>query len=358
VSTQTLELSGLRVERILGRGGMALVYLALDEADRPVAVKLLADNLAADPEMRRRFLREAALAERVCHPNIVRVLGNGVAGGGRPYIILEYVSGPTLADKLGRQGRLPAEQVRCLGAQVAAGLAHAHAAGLVHRDVKPQNLLLTLDETVKITDFGIARVAEGTRLTQVGAILGTAAYLAPEQAAGEDATAAVDVYALGVVLYELLVGRTPYSGGTLPELLHAQQTQVPLPPRALAPQTPPTLNALVLDCLAHDPQRRPSAGELQRALSDPEPEAPTRVLPRQTEAPTRIERRSHRPRLWLSLSATVAALAIILGVALSLTQTDRPAQPPPQPRIAPAPLAKTPAKQARNLARWLRQHSR
>src|SRR5581483_3884190 len=222
VSTLALDtpLAGrYRVDRLLGRGGMALVYLAHDEAlDRPVAVKLLSDTLAADEEYRARFLREARVAARLAHRNIVRIYDAGEQDG-RPYIVMECVPGGTLDQVLLTRGRLlPAEAV-AVAIQVCDGLDCAHAAGLVHRDVKPQNLLVAADGTVKIADFGIARPLEAPRLTATGIVLGTAAYLAPEQSEGEPVTAAADLYALGAVLYELLTGRPPHTAGSLVELL-------------------------------------------------------------------------------------------------------------------------------------------
>ena len=179
-----------RLERPLGHGGMATVYLAHDEElHRPVAIKLLAERLAGDADFRTRFLREARLAARLSHPNIVTVYDAGEAEDGRPYIVMEYVPGTTFAE-LGQIA--PGEAVE-LAIQASRGLAHAHTAGLVHRDVKPQNLLLREDGTVKVADFGIARAAETTALTQVGTVLGTAAYLSPEQALGEQVTAAADI---------------------------------------------------------------------------------------------------------------------------------------------------------------------
>ena len=198
---------------------MAVVYLARDiELDRAVAVKLLAENLAGDPSFEKRFVREARLAARLSHPNVVSVYDAG-EDGGRPYIVMEYVEGETLADLLARRGRIPPDEARGLALQAANGLAHAHAAGLVHRDVKPQNLILRGDGTLKIADFGIARAAEATALTQAGTVLGTAAYLSPEQALGEEVGPAADVYSLGAVLYELLTGRPPFELESLDDSL-------------------------------------------------------------------------------------------------------------------------------------------
>ena len=176
---ETLAEGRYRIERTLGYGGMAVVYLAHDEElRRLVAIKVLAEHLSGDSAFRERFLQESRLASRLSHPNVVQVYDAGEADG-RPYIVMEYVEGDTLAER----GKLAYEDAVPLALQACAGLQHAHAAGLVHRDVKPANLLVREDDVLKIADFGIARAAELTRLTQHGTVLGTAAYLAPEQAA-------------------------------------------------------------------------------------------------------------------------------------------------------------------------------
>src|SRR5438874_379585 len=247
-----------RLERPLGHGGMASVYEARDTGlDRAVAVKVLAENLAGDEELRTRFLREARLAARLSHPNVVNVFDAG-EDEGRPYIVMELVEGATLAGR----GPVPAEEARGLALQAARGLAHAHQAGLVHRDIKPGNLLLRRDGTLKIADFGIARAAETTALTQAGTVLGTAAYLAPEQALGEEVTAAADVYSLGAVLYELLTGRPPFEFDSLADLAEQQRRMAITPVRELASDAPPELEDLVMRCLARNPAYRPSAAEL------------------------------------------------------------------------------------------------
>jgi serine/threonine protein kinase len=316
---------------VIGRGGMALVFVARDhERDETVAVKLLADNLSVDPDLRERFRREAALAKRLSHPNIVRVLESGETDG-RAYIVLEYVDGGSLADELLRNGPLPAERVAALGAQAAAGLAHAHACGLVHRDIKPLNLLLGSDGTLKISDFGVARTLDGTRLTQAGWIVGTAAYLAPEQARGEETTPAADVYALGVVLRELM---------------NADPTV-----------DAPELESIVLSCLREEPDERPSARDVELMLRG-EAAAPTRVLPGRADAPTRVLRRGRGRSKAVAAGAIVAAVGLLVGLGLG-TSGGTPRRPPPAaPAIAPIRLGATPAVSAENIAHWLRANAR
>src|SRR5436305_5868260 len=254
---------------------MATVELAHDfELDRPVALKRLAENLAANHEFKLRFLREARLAARLSHPNIVAVYDVGEEGG-RPCIVMEYVEGETVSDLLRRRGRLEPAETVALALQACSGLDTAHEARLVHRDIKPQNLLIASDGTLKIADFGIARSLDGTQLTQEGTVLGTAGYLAPEQARGERVTAAADVYGLGAVLYELLTGRPPRAPATLLEL--AELPAIEPPPVAAAATA---LAALVMRCLETNPAARPaSAAELAHELAVALPEGQTLPLP-------------------------------------------------------------------------------
>jgi serine/threonine-protein kinase len=357
MTTATLLGGRYRLEDVIGRGGMALVYRAQDtELGTPVAIKILADNLAADPDLRRRFVREAQLAGRLSHPNVVRVLGQGEVGG-RPYIVLEHVAGRSVGEELSRVGRFPPERARALGAQAAAGLAAAHAQGLVHRDVKPQNLLLTAYDGLKVSDFGIARAADGTQLTQVGTILGTTAYLAPEQAAGQDAGPAADVYALGVVLYELLTGRPPYEASSVAELVLVRSSRDPLPPSELAPSIPVDADSLVLRCLRPEPELRPTARDVERTLRG-DLEAPTRVVSLTPEQATTIlrSRRGRRRVVVGGVVALAAATALGLALASGGGSTPSPTRTPPQ--VAPIPPATTAAQEARNLSRWLRRNVR
>jgi eukaryotic-like serine/threonine-protein kinase len=340
-----------RLEHPLGHGGMATVFLARDEElDRPVAVKLLAENLADDAAFRKRFLREARLAARLSHPNVVSVYDAGATEDARPYIVMEYVEGVTLADLLRERGRLPATEAVGLAVQACHGLAHAHAAGLVHRDVKPQNLLLRPDGTLKVADFGIARAAETTALTQAGTVLGTAAYLSPEQAAGEEVTSAADVYALGAVLYELLTGRPPYELDSLADLAAKQAEGSITPVSELAQEVPRHVEDAVMRSLARNPAYRPASAEALASELSGEPATKVAPEPRRPAATRR--------RLWLALTAALVAAAIALGVAFGSRDGGSP-RPKPRPAAVPEiPRGASAQEQARNVAAWLRQNSR
>jgi len=349
-----------RVERPLGHGAMSTVDLAFDvELDREVALKRLAENLARDDDLRARFQREARLAARLAHPNVVRIYDVGEDDEGRPFIAMEYVAGETLAELLSRRGPLPPSEVADLGVQACRALAAAHKAGLVHRDVKPQNLLLRSDGVLKLGDFGVAFGLEGTRLTLVGTILGTAAYFAPEQARGEEVTAAADIYGIGAVLYELLTGRPPRNPTTLAELSDA--APIPVPQGA-----PPELARIVMRCLAADPADRPaSAAKLAGDLAATLPEPQTLPLPdhpslRATEITLPEPRTVHgaRPRRAL-LVAVIAAVAVIAGIVAALsTGGGSPAKPAPVPKVTQIPQAPTAQQEAQDLAAWLRRYSR
>ncbi|HEX2391659.1 MAG TPA: protein kinase, partial [Solirubrobacterales bacterium] len=257
----------------LGSGGMSNVYKATDRIlERTVAVKILAEHLSDDERFVARFRREALAVAKLIHPNIVQVYDTGLDEG-RHYIVMEYVAGRSGAQLLQRQGPVDPEGAAEIGIQACAGLDYAHRRGIIHRDVKPGNLMITGgavgggEMTVKLTDFGIARAIEQTRITQVGSVVGTAAYLAPEQVRGEEATPATDVYALGVVLYQFLTGRLPYEGSSLAELAVRQQNEKPLPPSTYNDDVPASLSAAVQRALEGDPNRRyASAEELATGL--------------------------------------------------------------------------------------------
>jgi serine/threonine protein kinase len=370
------------LEHVLGRGGMATVYYAMDRLlRRPVAVKILAEHLVEDESLRRRLLREARLAARLSHPAIVQVYDAG-EDDERPYIVMEYIEGETLARQLDQRGRIPSSEVVALALQICDGLQYAHTAGLVHRDLKPRNLLLTRHGDVKITDFGIARADEASRVTETGTVLGTAGYLAPEQGAGQDVTAAADLYALGVVLYELLGGEKPYHFNSLPELLALQHAQAIRPLRELAPNVPANIEQAVLRCLATNPDARPaSAAQLAEDLSSPAADPATEPLGRRqgTRPSARTEqvtKRLHTPnsrtiavpprprqRIASSISThkkrlgavalTLAAVSL-LALILALTIPDGDGTPSENAPTATIPRTSDPAEQARNLADWLR----
>jgi serine/threonine protein kinase len=271
MATEQLFADRYRLERRLGVGGMATVQLAFDtRLERNVAVKLLAEHLAEDASFVSRFRREALAAARLVHPNIVQVFDFGSdSRTGRQFIVMEYVDGHSCAELLRDNGPMsPRDAVEIL-TQACRGLDYAHRNGVVHRDVKPGNLMVNTDGVVKLADFGIAKAAEQSDITKVGSVLGTAAYLSPEQARGEPAGPASDMYALGVVSYQLMAGHLPYEAASLTDLARLQDSG---PPPRLSDEVrdvPVTLAAAVARALARDPaQRYEDAAEMEDALRD------------------------------------------------------------------------------------------
>jgi serine/threonine-protein kinase len=298
-----------RYERrqLLGAGGMGEVYLGHDRLlDRNVAVKILRPQFIADPVFVARFLREATAAARLSHPNVVAIFDAG-SDDETHYIVMEHIQGRTLRQELDEHGPLPAEEAVAIGSAVAAALQAAHAQGLIHRDVKPGNVMLTDDGRVKVVDFGIARVADAAPITQTAALLGTPQYLAPEQAQGSSLDARADLYALGVCLYELLTGSPPFADGTPVAIAYRHIHEQPRPPSQLRPDMPAWLESVVLKAMAKDPQARyQTAADLRADLvrtttaeaipiPSPTPGA-TRVMPlparRTTAVPGRSDRRA------------------------------------------------------------------
>ena len=242
-----------RLDELLGRGGMSEVWLAEDlELGRRVAIKLLAPN--ADTA---RFEREARAVASLAHPNVTQLYDYGNADG-RPYIVLEYMPGGTLEERL-RDGKpLPDDGVFAIAAAIAAGLAHAHARGVVHRDLKPANVLFDEEGRAKLADFGIARMAAGDgTLTEAGTVLGTAAYISPEQAEGAPASEASDVYSFGVILYRMLTGRLPFESSDPMQLVLQHRDDTPPPIASLRPDAPPVLESTANAALAKNPRDRP-----------------------------------------------------------------------------------------------------
>ena len=259
----------------LGFGGMSTVQLAFDRRlEREVAVKLLAEHLADDPQFVSRFRREALAAARLVHPNIVQVFDFGLDDAtGRHFIVMEYIRGRSGAELLRdadpSHPGLELHEAMFILDQACRGLEHAHRHGVVHRDVKPGNLLRSDDGVVKLADFGIAKAGDAvSRITQVGSVLGTAAYLAPEQAAGEEAGPRADLYSLGVVAYQLLAGRLPYEAQSLTELALKQQRETPPMLDEIDPSIPHGVAQAVARALEMDPDRRyGSANEMREALA-------------------------------------------------------------------------------------------
>jgi serine/threonine protein kinase len=336
---------------------MAVVYCARDrELDRDVAIKVLAEHLASDVEFRQRFLREGRLAAKLSHPNVVSVYDGGETDG-RPYIVMEYVEGVTLAGEIARRGRVSLDEATGLATQVCAGLEHAHDMGLVHRDIKPQNLLLRADGVLKIADFGIARAVEGTPLTEAGTVLGTAVYLSPEQASGEHVSPAADIYSLGAVMYELLAGQPPFSSEkNLPALVLRKRTGRVPSLRDSVPELPGRLDEIVLRCLSPEPSARPpSAAALAQELAAFAPDAATVQFPAAT---TPVTRARSRRQAWPFAAAAAGLVAVAVGIVLA-TRDGGGSNPPSQnpSAVQPVPPGSTPAERARNLADWIRDHS-
>ena len=356
-----------RYERLarIASGGMGEVWRARDRVlGREVAVKVLRAEYADDATFRTRFEGEARHAAALHHPGIASVFDYGVSNGA-PYLVMELVDGKPLSDLLSSGRPVDPDQARQLVAQAADALAVAHAAGVVHRDVKPANLLVTPDGRLKITDFGIARAVDAVPLTQTGQIVGTPHYLSPEQARGDAATSASDVYALGVVLFECLAGRRPFSADTpvATALAHLQQEVPPLPDTVPAP-----LAAVVRRALAKDPaQRYADGGQLATALREGDAAVPagaatvvdrpteddhTRVLPPAAAAgvagATRVTTVSDRPapvssppeRSRWPLYAGAALLLLLLLVVLLLTRPWDDGASSTSPTADPTPSAR------------------
>jgi serine/threonine-protein kinase len=260
-----------RLEGRLGFGGMSTVHRALDQRlERQVAVKLLAEHLADDPTFVSRFQREAQAAARLVHPNVVQVFDSGQDElTGQYFIVMEYIEGSSCAEILRDDGWVEVDEAISIIEQACEGLHYAHRHGVVHRDVKPGNLLRSLEGQVKLADFGIAKATEQSSITQVGSVLGTAAYLAPEQARGEEAGPSADLYALGVVTYQLISGRLPYEAASLTELALKQQQETPATLDTLVAAVRTELADAVAIALALEPRDRyQSAREMGRALTD------------------------------------------------------------------------------------------
>ena len=337
------------VIRALGWGGMAEVYLSVDrQLGREVAVKVIRERFAEDERFVARFRREARAAASLSHPNVVAVHDVGVHEGS-PFIVMEHVPGRTLAELVRDGAPMDPGRVAEIGEAVARALGGAHAAGIVHRDVKPGNVMVTADGRVKVLDFGIARALRWTPLTDTPAVQGTAEYMAPEYVKGDGADPRSDIYSLGVVLYELMAGRPPFTGDSPLQVAYKHLEEAPAPPDAARPGLPANLTAVVMRCLAKHPGDRyrraeelaADLGRLQAgrpAATAPIPRDRTRVLrtPDLGDSPRPGRRRR---KVWVGIVAGAAAGAVlVLALALPALMADanrnRPGRRPLRPPTA------------------------
>src|ERR671937_138901 len=326
-----------RIVRKLGAGGMADVYLAEDqELGRRVAIKILNDRHAADDQFVERFRREAKNAAGLSHPNIVSIYDRGTAEG-TYYIAMEYLDGRSLKEMIVGRGPAPVKTAIDYARQILAAVGFAHRNGIVHRDIKPHNVLVSPEGRLKVTDFGIAR-SGASQMTEVGSIIGTAQYLSPEQARGSPVDQTSDLYSVGVVLYEMLTGQVPFTGDTPLAIAMKHLSEVPKPPSELRPEVPHDLDLVVLRALAKDPEDRyQTAEEMDADLA-------------------RVQR-------GLSVSSQTAdtATAVLAGAGISGAPTiiaPRPTQvapPQPPPRMPPAAYYgyEGPPRRSRSIWPWL-----
>lgn len=313
-------LGGYRVLRVLGHGGMGLVLHAEDpQLERPVALKTILPALAADRTIRQRLLSEARAAAAIRHRHVVTIYQVG-EDRGVVFLAMEFLEGEPLDRRLEREGRQPLAEVLRLGREIAEGLAAAHDRGLIHRDIKPANLWIETDGNTKVLDFGLARAANGSpSLTRSGAIVGTPAYMAPEQASGKPVDARTDLFSLGCVLYRLATGQPPFQGEDIISTLMAVATESPRPPRERNPELPEALNELILALLAKNPADRPNSArqmvEVIRALEKGRTDGDTTPLPRfrRAAAPPRWRRMLLALALVGLVGAIVAAGVFLIG---------------------------------------------
>ena len=348
--TETIVAGRYRLLEQLAASGMSAVWTAHDlELDRRVALKLLAPD--ADPE---RFAREAQAAAALSHPNVCRLYDYGETDG-RPFIVLELLAGGSLEDRLPSGRALPDAEAGVIARELASALAYAHGEGVVHRDVKPTNVLFDEDGRAKLADFGIARISGASTLTDAGTVLGTAAYISPEQARGEPVGPPADVYAFGVILYRMLTGHLPLEADNPVELAAMHATQEPRPIASRRSDAPPELERLATRALAKSPEDRPPDGKAVLAeLTDVDEQ--TRVL-----APSvgrRIPPRSIGPK-YIAAAAAVAAVALA-GAAVAVLATPEQSNAPATGtrRETSAPTLSTPWSHADPASPWWRADER
>jgi serine/threonine protein kinase len=344
-----------RLDSFLSQGGMGAVYKATHVMlDKTVVVKLIKPELVTSAEIVRRFQREARAASNLNHPNIVQVFDLGQTDDGTLYIAMEFIDGPSLKDVIKRTGSLPVARIKSILGQVCSALALAHGHNIIHRDLKPHNVMLAKgpggQEVAKLLDFGIAKTFEdgGTQLTQTGFAIGTPQYMAPEQAAGKEVTPQSDLYSVGVMLYEMLIGEVPFDAPTTAAILIKQLTETPQPPSRRKPEVGVSqmLEAITMRCLDKEPERRfPSAEAFAEALKNADldeaqhraSDAPTRGMPIPSRSATTIG----GPVATTPVTAPAAPTHVASPVAISPAPT-QPAPVPPAAPPAPAPIAAQP----------------
>lgn len=351
-----------RIDELIAEGGMARVYRGTDTVlGRTVAIKVLSAALATDPSFVARFEREAQSVASLNHPNLVGVYDVG-SEGDHHFIVMEYVHGSTLDAVIKQSAPMEAAQVADIALNVCEGLGAAHLQGIVHRDIKPANIMIEPGGRVKVMDFGIAKTSvEG--LTQVGAVLGTVKYLAPEQAYGRPIDERADIYALGCVMYEMLTGRPPTPGETLMEIAHKLATERPAPPSSINPEVPGYLDRVVMRSLQKDPEDRyPSTAAMALDLRDQSRGNGMAVAPADGSytvvespgSPTRVLNQASPPPPSRRLGLLIVALLLLAGGAYALFNNLRaenasdpglvltppaavPEPPPPPPTESPTP---------------------
>jgi hypothetical protein len=346
----------------IGRGGMAVVYRAYQPSlNREVAIKVLPPQFTFDQQFIQRFVREAQAAASLRHPHII-VIHDVAEQDGLYYIVMELLTGRTLRQLVEEEGALPPARVARLVEQIASALDYAHRRGFVHRDVKPDNIFVDQGDRVTLTDFGIAKAASGTQLTRTGMLVGTPQYMSPEQARGDAVGPATDIYALGIVAYQMLSGQVPFRGTTPHAILYQQIHELPPPLRSVRSGLPPAVDSVLNAALAKEPRARySSAGQFAQALATTvaggAPVPPPPPAKRTAPAPARPGPSRRQPLLWLWVLAIVAVAVVVLvailllgggaspvdttateqALALPITTQPQPTETPPAATTQPPP---------------------